>query len=192
MKKIILIGGGGHCKSIIDVIEHEGKFRIAGIIDKPELIGNDLLGYKVIGHDLELNKFAKKYEYALISIGQIHSPEPRKKLFNLAIKAGFNLPKIISPRAFVSSHASIGNGTVIMHDAIVNAGASVGENCIINSKALIEHDSSISNHCHISTNAVINGDVIIEDDCFIGSGTVVINSAVIKRKSLIKAGVVVK
>jgi sugar O-acyltransferase (sialic acid O-acetyltransferase NeuD family) len=192
MKEIILIGGGGHCKSVIDVIEQESQFVIVGIVDKPELIGTDVLGYPVIGSDADLESLAKIYTYALVTVGQIRSPEARMKLFDLAKKAGFSLPRIISSRAYVSNHTCIGNGTVVMHDAFINAGTSIGDNCIINSKALIEHDCKVSNHCHISTNAVINGGVTIEEGCFIGSGAVTNNSITVEKNSFIKAGSIVK
>ena len=87
MKEIVLIGGGGHCKSVIDVIEQEGQFQIVGIIDKVELFGTDVLGYPVIGSDLDLESLAKKHSYALVTIGQIKSPKPRVRLFDLAKKA---------------------------------------------------------------------------------------------------------
>ena len=188
MKNIILIGGGGHCKSVIDVIEQEGRFKIIGIVDKPELLGSNVLGYSVIGNDSDLNSLAKKYQYALITVGQIKSPLLRIKLFNLAVKAGFTLPNIISSNAYVSEHSSIGNGVVVMHNAIVNASASIGDNCIINSKALIEHDCTISKHCHISTNATINGGVTIESGCFIGSSATTKELITIGENSFIKAG----
>jgi len=188
MKNIILIGGGGHCKSVIDVIEQEGRFKIIGIVDKPELLGSNVLGYSVIGNDSDLNSLAKKYQYALITVGQIKSPLLRIKLFNLAVKAGFTLPNIISSNAYVSKHSSIGNGVVVMHNAIVNASASIGDNCIINSKALIEHDCTISKHCHISTNATINGGVTIESGCFIGSSATTKELITIGENSFIKAG----
>ena len=192
-KEIILIGGGGHCKSVIDVIELEGQFIIGGIVDnKPELLGTDVLGYPVIGNDLNLESLAKKYSYALVTVGQIRTPEVRIRLFNLAKKAGFSLPRIISSRANVSNHTVIGEGTVVMHDVSINAGASIGDNCIINSRALIEHDSKISDHCHISTNVTINGVVTIEEGCFIGSGVITNNSIRIKKNSFIKAGSIVK
>ena len=192
MKEIILIGGGGHCKSVIDVIEQEAQFVIVGIVDKPEFLGTDILGYPVIGSDSDLESLAKIYTYALVTVGQIRSPEARIKLFDLAKKAGFSLPRIFSSRAYVSNHTCIGNGTVVMHDAFINAGTSIGDNCIINSKALIEHDCKVSNHCHISTNAVINGGVTIEEGCFIGSGATTNNSITIKKNSFIKAGSIVK
>tara|TARA_B100000795_G_scaffold67253_1_gene46172 strand:+ start:1461 stop:2039 length:579 start_codon:yes stop_codon:yes gene_type:complete len=192
VRNIILIGGGGHCKSVIDVIEQEGIFNIAGIVDKPELLGFDVLGYPVIGNDSDLTDLVSKYQYAFITVGQIKSSSPRKELFQLVKKIGFILPTVISSRAYVSIHAEIGDGTVVMHNALINAGSSIGDNCIINSKALIEHDSKISNHCHISTNAIINGGVTIEDECFIGSGAITNNSIIVKKNSFIKAGSILK
>ena len=188
MKEIILIGGGGHCKSVIDVIEQEGRFKIVGIVDKPELLGSNVLGYSIIGNDFDLDSLAKKYQYALITVGQIKSPSLRIKLFDLAVKAGFTLPNIISSNAYVSKHSSIGNGVVVMHNAIVNVSASIGDNCIINSKALIEHDCLISKHCHISTNATINGGVTVESGCFVGSSATTKELITISENSFIKAG----
>ena len=101
MKEILLIGGGGHCKSVIDVIEQEGQFQIVGIIDKAELFGTDVLGYPVIGSDLDLESLAIKHTYVLVTIGQIKSPALRIKLFDLAIKAGFILPSIVSLTYFL-------------------------------------------------------------------------------------------
>ena len=192
MKEIVLIGGGGHCRSVIDVIEQEGLFEIAGIVDQPELLGTDVLGYSVIGNDSDLERLAKKYQYALVTVGQIKSPSLRIKLFDLASEAGFILPSIISPNAYVSQHASIGNGVVVMHDALINASTTIGDNCIVNSKALIEHDCRISEHCHISTSVTINGGVTIESSCFIGSGATTRESIIIKKESFIKAGSIVK
>jgi sugar O-acyltransferase (sialic acid O-acetyltransferase NeuD family) len=188
MTEILLIGCGGHCRSVIDVIEQGCRIEIEGIVDRPELLGSNVLGYSVIGNDSDLDSLAKKYQYALITAGQIKSPSLRIKLFNLAVKAGFKLPNIISPNAYVSSHSSIGNGVVVMHNAIVNASASIGDNCIINSKALIEHDCLISKHCHISTNATINGGVRVESGCFVGSGATTRELITISENSFIKAG----
>ena len=192
MNEIILIGGGGHCKSAIDVIEQEARFEIAGIIDKPELLGSKILGYPVIGNDFDLDNLAKKYQNALVTVGQIKTALVRIKLYDLAINAGFSLPSIVSPNAYISKHSKIGNGTIIMGNVIVNANASIGDNCIINSKALIEHDCLISSHCHISTNAIINGGVTIGSKSFIGSNVTTKNNIIIKENSFIEAGSLVK
>jgi len=192
MKEIILIGGGGHCKSVIDVIEQEGKFQIIGIVDKPELLGVKVLGYPVIGNDSDLVDLSKKYRYALVTVGQIKSSSLRVRLFKLAIKVGLTMPNIISPRSYVSKHAMIGQGTVIMHDALVNANAKIGENCIINSKALIEHDAIIEDFCHIATNTVINGAAIVRQGSFVGSGVITKQGVKVEKNSFIKAGSLVK
>jgi sugar O-acyltransferase (sialic acid O-acetyltransferase NeuD family) len=192
MNEIILIGDGGHCKSVIDVIEQEGQFKVAGVVGSSDKVGKEVLGYKVLGDDSNLEELSKNYSYALVTLGQIFTSDKRINLYSQLTKYGFILPKVISPRAYVSKYSVIGSGTVVMHDAVVNANAIVGDNCIINSKALIEHDSTINHHCHISTNAIINGNVLIGEGSFIGSGAVVCNSLTIKKNSFIKAGVIVK
>jgi sugar O-acyltransferase (sialic acid O-acetyltransferase NeuD family) len=192
MKDIILLGGGGHCKAVIDVIEQEGQFNIIGVIDKTELLGKNILGYQIIGDDSELINLSKSCENAFITVGQIRSPSSRINLFDRLLQLGFKLPVIISPRAYVSQHAIIGMGSIIMHDAIINAGATIGDNCIINTRSLVEHGSYIKNHCHISTNAVINGEVIVGEGSFIGSGAVTKECIQIDSNFFAKAGSIVK
>jgi sugar O-acyltransferase (sialic acid O-acetyltransferase NeuD family) len=191
MNEIILIGGGGHCRSCIDVIEAENKFRIAGIVDVKENIGSSMFGYKVLAGDEELSNIAKSYSFFLITIGQIKSAEKRKELFSLLKRLEVQLPVIVSPFSRVSRFAAIAEGTIIMHHCIINSGARIGTNCIINTHAIVEHDCIIGNHCHISTGAICNGGDIIEDECFLGSGSVIRECITIKKKSVIAAGSVV-
>lgn len=192
MKEIILVGGGGHCHSVIDVIEKEDKFSVAGIVDLKEKLGTKILGYNVIGEDLELPLLAKQYKYFHISLGFIGDPLRRIELFRLLDSFSIVFPTIISPMAYVSKHAVIGRGTIIMHFAQVNANSIIGENCIINSKALIEHDTNIGNNCHISTGSIINGHVKIGSESFVGSGAIVVNGANVPQKSFVKAATLYK
>jgi sugar O-acyltransferase (sialic acid O-acetyltransferase NeuD family) len=171
-EKIILIGGGGHCSACVDVIEQEGRFAIAGIVDVPEKKQNKILGYSVIGSDADLAELIKTFPNVLITLGQIKSPTRRMELFNTLKRIGALFPVIQSPLAYVSPHAQIDEGTIVMHHALINAGARVGRNCIINTKALVEHDAVIEDYCHISTGAVVNGGVIIGCGSFFGSGAV--------------------
>lgn len=188
MENLILLGGGGHCKSCIDVIEQEGKYSITGILDDKELLGQNVLGYKFIGVDADIDKFATKGYTFLITVGQIKTSTIRKKLFSLLSKSNAHVATVISPRAYVSKHANIGKGTIIMHDVLVNASASVGKNCIINSKALIEHDTIIEDFCHISTSAVLNGGVRIKEGTFFGSNAVSKEYIGTYKDDFIKAG----
>jgi len=184
---IILIGGGGHCKACIDVIEMQNLYNIAGIIDIAEKVGQTILGYPVIGCDENIEDIAKQYNNYLITIGQIKSFMKRYKLFDQIKKVNGVFPVIISPLAHVSKHASIQEGSIIMHGTIVNANANIGSNCIINNNALIEHDVTIENHCHVSTGAIINGNSVVKAGSFIGSNATVIESMIIEENSFIKA-----
>lgn len=184
---LILIGGGGHCVACIDVIEQEDKFEIAGIVDKNAGSGM-LLGYPILGSDDDLRELRSSYDYALITIGQIKSPSTRIRLFEYTKSLGFVIPMIISPRAYVSEHASIGEGTIIMHDALVNSRATIGCNCIINTKALVEHDGVVEDNCHVSTGAIVNGGSIIRKRTFVGSNAVTKESVETKENDFIKAG----
>lgn len=183
---LILIGGGGHSKSVIDAAESAG-YSILGILDKPELVGTKVLDYEVIGTDEDIPKFVDKADF-VITVGQIKSCAIRKKLANLIKQAGGTLATIIASDAYVSKYAELGEGTVILHKAMVNAGAKVGKNCIINTMANIEHDVVIGDFCHISTGAMVNGNCQIGNDVFVGSGAVVVNGAIIKDCEFVKAG----
>ncbi len=167
-EKIVLIGGGGHCHSVIDVIELTNKYEIIGIVDTKENIGKKVLGYEIIGCDDDLETIFLSCSNALITVGQIKSNNLKVKLFEKVKNIGFDLPVIISPMAYVSKYSFIEEGTIIMHHALVNANTKIGKNCIINTKALIEHDCIIGNNCHISTASVINGGVTVKDNTFFG------------------------
>jgi len=173
VKNILLVGGGGHCKSCIEAIESIGDYTIAGIIDTKDKIGKKVLGYPIIGSDEDLEQLKEDFQYALITLGQIKSSSLRVKLFNKIKGYGFILPNIISSSAFVSDRIKIGEGNVILSRVSVNADVVIGSNNILNTACNIEHDCSIGNNNHVSTGVLLNGNVKIENDCFIGSGTVV-------------------
>ena len=187
-EKIILIGGGGHCKSCIDVIEQEGKYQIAGIVDLPEKLHEKILGYEIIATDEDLPAIVKDYSYFLITIGQIRSANKRILLFNHLRELGARFPVIFSSLSYVSKHATVAKGTIVMHHALVNAGAKVGANCIINTKALIEHDAVVEDHCHIATAAIVNGGVKIKSGTFFGSNAVTRGYVTVGEKSFINCG----
>ncbi len=187
--EIILIGGGGHCRSCIDVIESNKTFKIAGIVEQPGMNKKEsVLGYPIVGTDNDLKILKEKYEFALITIGQMGSSYPRKKMFNYLKKLNYKLPVIVSPLAYVSKHASLGEGSMVMHQAIVNAGSLVGINCILNTKCLIEHDAIIGDHTHISTAAVLNGETVIGSGSFVGSNTTIVQGARLPENYFFKAG----
>ena len=188
---IILIGGGGHCVSVIDVIENDNKFNILGILDS-NIKENNVLGYKILGGDNLISELVNENTYFLITVGQIKSYSTRKKIAKILIENKAKLATIISSIAYVSKHATIGEGSVIMNGAVVNANSTIGKNCIINTKSNVEHGVSIGDFCHLSTCAVINGDSVIENGTFIGSNATISNDVLIKENSIISAGKFIK
>lgn len=198
MKPLILIGGGGHCQSVIEVAESTGR-EIRGILDLPEEVGRLVLGYPVLGTDDQLADYVQSCEF-VITVGLIKNPSLRIKLFNRVREAGGVLAILIASTAYVSRHASLGAGTVVMHYAFVNAGAKIGENVIINTFCNIEHGVAVGNQSHISTGTMVNGDCKVGNNCFIGSQSVlangisicddvVVGAGSLVRKSIIKPGV---
>ena len=186
--QIILIGGGGHCKSCIDVIEQSGKYRIKGILGPKGSSGRSVLGYPYIGTDDDIERFGKEGTRFLICVGQIKTSWSRVKLYEKIRQAGGRFPVIISPGAYVSPHAKIGDGTIIMNKASINADARIGKNCIINTAAVIEHDVSVGDHVHISTKVVLNGGVTVKNHSFIGSNSMIREKIVIGEHQIIRAG----
>lgn len=188
MKPIILIGGGGHCISCIDVLRAEGKFEIVGILDIAEKVGNKVNDIHIIGTDDDIPYLAAKYSNFLITIGQIKSSVSRERIYEIVKNNNGNLPVIISPRSYLSPYASVSEGTILMHNSFVNINSNIGKVCIVNTGALVEHESVVGDFCHISTYAVINGQVKIGSCSFIGSNSVIANNLVIPKSTVIAAG----
>ena len=191
-KNIVLIGGGGHCKSCIDVIELTENYNIKGIIDVENKVGTKVLGYPIIGTDEDVFKLIEIIDEFIITIGQLGQPNRRQILYEKMKKRGAKFGTIVSPLAYVSKNAFVEEGTIIMHGAIINADVKIGCNCIINSKALLEHEVTVGNHCHISTASVLNGGATIGNGTFYGSGAVSIQNIKIESNSFIKANSIVK
>lgn len=185
-KPLILVGGGGHCKSVIEVAESVG-YDVLGVLDMPEDGGKPILDTKVIGTDDDIPSFVDRAEF-VITVGFIKNPATRIKLYNRIKEAGGKLATIVASTAYVSKYATLGEGTVVMHQSFVNAGAIVGNNVILNTFTNIEHDAVIGDQCHISTGVMVNGDCKVGNNCFIGSQSVLANGITVGDDIIVGAG----
>ena len=185
-KPLILVGGGGHCKSVLEAAESAG-YNILGVLDMPEEVGKEILSTKVIGTDDDIMAYVDKAEF-VITVGFIKNPSTRIKLYNKIKEAGGKFATIVASTAYVSKYAEIGEGTVILHHAFVNAGAKVGKNVILNTATNIEHDAVIGDHCHISTGTMVNGECKVGERCFIGSQSVLANCISVGDEIIVGAG----
>ncbi len=190
MRPIILVGGGGHCKSVIEAAESAG-YTIKGILDLPQCMVSKVLDYDVIGSDDEIPLYVNECDF-VVSLGYIKNPSLRNKLHERIEAADGNLATVIASTAHVSKYATLGTGTVVLHGAMVNAGATIGKGCIINTLANIEHDVIIGDYCHISTGAMVNGDCRVGENTFLGSQSVMVNDTSIPSNSVFAAGCLVR
>lgn len=193
MKKILLLGSGGHSKSCIDLIESDKNFELSGIVSKSKKdVGKKILGYKIIASDSELSKLINRFKYIMIGVGFILEPEKKKIIYKYLKKIGFKIPKIISSKSKISKYATIKEGVHIFHDCVIGPDSIIKEGSLINNKTLIEHDVIIEKFCHISTGCIINGESRIGTGSFVGSGSVVVNKCKILKNSFLKMGSIIK
>jgi len=186
--KIVLVGGGGHCASCIDVIGSAG-LEIAGVLDPRQ--GAAPAGTVWLGDDRWMDTPEAAQSQFLVSVGQMRLDNARQQLFEALIRRGLALATVSSPAATLGRGAALGRGTIVMHKAVVNAGARVGDNCIVNTAAVIEHGCIVGDHCHVATGAILNGDVRVGSGVMIGSGAIVLQGISICSGAMVGAGAVV-
>jgi sugar O-acyltransferase (sialic acid O-acetyltransferase NeuD family) len=188
MEDLVIVGFGGHAKSVADCIERMGIYRIAGYTDLEDRHSR----YKYLGNDSELKSiFDRGVKNAVVGIGYLGKGTVRNKLYDLLKSIGYNLPVIKDPSAIISDSAIIGEGAFIGKAVIVNSEASIGKMAIINTKALVEHECKVGEFTHIAVGAVLCGQVIVGDLVLVGANATVIQCRRIESNSIVPAGVVV-
>lgn len=192
MEKLVLIGGGGHCKSVLDSAIRSKKYKEIVITDPSLPAGTSILGCSVVGNDSILpDLITDGFTSAFITVGSITETEIRKKLMTMIGTLGFELVTIIDPSAIISEYSTIGGGSFVGKGVIVNADVNIGENCILNSGCIIEHDCFVDSFSHISVGTVLCGNVRIGKESFIGAGSTVIQGKRIGNNSIVGANSVV-
>lgn len=189
MEDIILVGYGGHAKSVADCIERGNQFHIVGYADLKKVEAP----YPYLGTDDILEKyFSEGIINVAICIGYLGKHDSRERLYQQLKSIGFQFPIIMDPSAIVSKSANIGEGTFIGKGAIVNAEAHIGKMCIINSAALVEHECVVDDFSHVAVGAVLCGRVEVGKAAFIGANATVIQGQRILPHQIVGAGAVVR
>ncbi len=191
-KNIVIIGGGGHVKVLIDAILSGGKYKIEGILDDKLKAGDIVMGYlgfPVLGGDEILERF--KDFYLALGIGSVKASDKRKSIYERCKRMGFEFPTIIHSNACISNSAVIEDGVQIMAGVIITSDAKIGANALINTGAIVEHDCIVGPHCHISVSAVLAGKVVIGEGCHIGMGANILQEIKIGNGVTVGAGAVV-
>lgn len=183
MKKLIIIGAGGHALSAI--ASAGASHQIFGFIDENK--SGEFSGYPILAKSINEIENPEQYRY-FIAIGD---NEARKKFYDELVEKGLEIASIIDKSAIVDRNVKIGKGNFIGKLAVIVSGSEIGDNNLINSKALIEHGCKLGSHINISTNATLNGDVIVEDGVFFGSSAVCNGQKRLGENALIGSGAVV-
>jgi len=188
-KKLLLIGGGGHCHSVLDSVLSTDLYDDIGIIDTND---SSYLDIPVIGTDADIPILIKEgWTEAFVTVGSVGNTTVRRRLYEMVKQYGFSIPTIIDPTAIVGKCIKIQEGTFIGKRAVINSGSSIGVCSIVNTGAILEHDCVIGDFTHISPGATLCGHVKVSADSHVGAGSVVKQLVEIGNNVLIGAGSVV-
>ena len=182
-EKLLLVGAGGFGRV---VLEHASSIYDCAFLDDGEQTVVD--GVPVIGKTAEMASFYPEYKRLLVTIG---NNKLRERLYKEAATIGFTFPNIIHASAYVSPHAHIGSGCVILNNAVVQNNARCGDGCILNPGVELHHDSTIGSYCLIYTNSVVRSLTDVGDRVWMGSNATVSTSAMVSSDSRIEDGAVI-
>ena len=190
-KRLLLLGSGGHFKSVLDTLDALGIYDDIGVIAK-EKNSQMECDCNIIGTDDDLrNLYEAGWAEAFICVGSVGNTLIREKLYSKLTQIGFRLPIVVDPSAIVSPKATILNGVFIGKRAVVNSGAIINTCAIINTGAIIEHDCTIGMFTHVSPGAVICGDAHVGDYSHVGAGSTIKQQIRIGTRTMIGMGSVV-
>jgi sugar O-acyltransferase (sialic acid O-acetyltransferase NeuD family) len=171
---ILVYGGGGHGKSLIDLLRSLGCYRLVGVVDDRLATGENVLGLPVLGGVEALPQLAAQgVRLAINAVGGIGNLAVRIKVFQSLAQAGFSFPSVIHPTAFIEASAVLAAGVQVFPHAYVGSASRVGFGAIINSGAIISHDCILGDYVNISPGAILAGEVKIGSGVLLGMGTTV-------------------
>lgn len=189
-KPVIIIGGGGHAKVLIDALRLR-SVRILGIMDPALAKGTRILDLPVLGDDAAVDAYGPDQVDLVNALGSIHVPVQRKAIFERFSGKGYRFAAVLHPSAVIASDVELGEGVQVMAGAVIQAGSRIGRNAIVNTRASVDHDCSIGEHVHVAPGVTLSGSVSIGDLVHVGTAAVVIQGTAIGRNSMIGAGALV-
>jgi len=190
---IVVYGGGGHGRTLIDLLAALGTYRVAGVVDRGLAAGESLSGPKVLGGDEALATVrASGVALATNGVGGIARVADRVDAFQRLAAAGFAFPALCHPSAVVEPTARIGDGAQVLAFAYVGSAAVVGFGCLVNTGAVVSHDSVLADYVSVSPGALLAGDVRVGAMTLVGMGVTVNLGVSIGERVRIGNGAVVK
>ena len=171
---IIIYGGGGHGKALIDLLRVLGTYPIAGFVDDDPAAGTDIMGVPLLGGGSILRLLpGRGVHLAVNAVGGIGNIQSRIKVFEHLLEAGFSCPALVHPTAFVEPSATLADGVQVLPHAYVGSEARIGFGAIINTGAIVSHDCILGDYANLSPGAILAGEVSIGSATLIGMGVTV-------------------
>ncbi len=193
MEKIVILGMGGHAESLVDILERQRQYEIAGYVVNDETSEKEGCAYPILGNDGDLERiYQSGITNAAVGIGYLGKSDIRERLWTTLKRIGFRLPIICDPSVILSKSVQIGEGSMIGKGAVLNVNASVGKMCIINTGAILEHDCQVGDFSHISVGTVLCGAVTVGRSVLVGANATVIQCISIGDGTIVGAGTTVR
>jgi sugar O-acyltransferase (sialic acid O-acetyltransferase NeuD family) len=173
-KSLIIYGGGGHGKMLIDLVRAHGVYRLPGLVDDGLAPGKTILGVPVLGGGQILKDlYQNGARLAANAVGGIGNLRIRVEVFERLAEAGFDFPMLVHPTAFVEPGAQLAAGAQVFAHAYVGSEAQIGLGVIVNTGVIVSHDCQIGNYVNISPGALLAGEVSIGERVLVGMGVTV-------------------
>lgn len=182
----IILGAGGHAKSILQLIRDAG-YSVAGVVDSKLSKGSAFLGiYPVLGTDADLKAIrASGISVAFVGVGGATGNATRAKIFNQLKDAGFIMPPLVSKMANFDPTSHLGEATYVFPGATVGADCVVGRDVIVNQGSIICHDCRVGDHVHLAPGSILAGEVTVGASTTIGMAATVMNNLTIGADVLV-------
>lgn len=191
MLPIVVLGGGGHARVVIDTLLELNRHVLGYTVTDPTVDNRPVFGVPCLGNDGHVHKSHPSQLEVVNGVGSIALTKPRSELYLRFHHLGYHFATIVHPSAIVSKGAVMNEGVQVLAGAVIQTGCKIGTNTIVNTRASIDHDCVIGGHVHIAPGATLSGCVHVGDGTHIGTGATIIQGIVIGESCLIAAGAVV-
>ena len=185
-EKLLIIGAGGLGRVVLEMARHDYA---CALIDDGIPVDTKVDSSFVIGDTSSLQELYKSYQKAVVAIG---NNVIRERVMKSLSQIGYRIPSVISPSAYLSEYASVGEGCIILNNAVVQNGSHVGNGVILNSGVEIHHDSYVDDYALIYTNTVIRTQARVGKRAWIGSTLTIGNQVIVEDDQVVENGQTLK
>lgn len=168
--KVLVVGAGGHGRVVADVIHEAGLAKEVAFVDDRYPALSQSGPWRVVGTIAEVPTLSGQHDAFALGIG---AWQARSRVWQMLNGLGVRILTAVHPRAAVSRHALLGEGTIVCAGAAVVIGAELGRGCIVNTGATVDHDCRLADWVHVCPGAHLCGDVRVGQGSWIGAGSVV-------------------